>query len=109
MNALVELRNVERVFQVRNNRSFFGMSRPLRAVQDVSFQIRAGETLGLVGESGCGKSTVGKLVLGLLAPSGGDVLFDGQTLSAAQGSTAWRERRRDMQLIFQNPFGALNP
>lgn len=109
MNALVEFRNVAREFQVRRAGSLLGRTQPLRAVQGVSFEIQPGETLGLVGESGCGKSTVGKLVLGLLAPTGGDVLFDGAALSADQGSLAWRERRRDMQMIFQNPFGALNP
>ena len=109
MNALVELRHVERVFQVRSSRAIIGSSRPLKAVQDVSFEIHPGETLGLVGESGCGKSTVGKLVLGLLAPTSGDVLFDGGALSADQSSLDWRASRRDMQMIFQNPFGALNP
>lgn len=109
MSALVELRDVERVFQVRRPGSLLGRSQPLRAVQGVSFTINPGETLGLVGESGCGKSTVGKLVLGLLPPTAGDVLFDGEALDSDPGSLAWRARRRDMQMIFQNPFGALNP
>ena len=109
MTATVEMRNVERVFNVRRAGWILGRSQKLRAVQDVSFEIAAGETLGLVGESGCGKSTVGKLVLGLLQPTSGDVLFDGTALPNRPGRTAWRKARRNMQMIFQNPFGALNP
>lgn len=109
MTALVEFKNVEREFQVRNPAKLLGGKRALRAVQDVSFEIAPGQTLGLVGESGCGKSTVGKLVLGLLPPSEGEVLFDGEPLTADPKDPAWRTRRRDMQMIFQNPFGALNP
>ena len=109
MNALVEFRQVKRVFQVRNPAMILGGKRDLRAVQDVSFDIAPGQTLGLVGESGCGKSTVGKLVLGLLPPTEGEILFDGTPLTADPKDPTWRMRRRDMQMIFQNPFGALNP
>ena len=82
MNALVEFKQVKRVFQVRNPATILGGKLDLRAVQDVSFSIAPGQTLGLVGESGCGKSTVGQLVLGLLPPSDGEILFDGAPLTA---------------------------
>ncbi|MEO0829706.1 MAG: dipeptide/oligopeptide/nickel ABC transporter ATP-binding protein, partial [Pseudomonadota bacterium] len=109
MTALVEFQGVQRRFQVRNPAAILGGKRALHAVQDVSFDIAPGQTLGLVGESGCGKSTVGKLVLGLLPPSGGEIRFDGAPLSADPKDPKWRAQRRDMQMIFQNPFGALNP
>jgi oligopeptide transport system ATP-binding protein len=80
----------------------------LRAVDDVSFEIGAGETLGLVGESGCGKSTVGRLLLRLVEPTSGQVEFMGDDL-VTLAPDALRARRRDMQIIFQDPFGALNP
>jgi oligopeptide/dipeptide ABC transporter ATP-binding protein len=80
----------------------------LRAVDDVSFEIGAGETLGLVGESGCGKSTVGRLLLRLVEPTAGHVEFMGDDL-VTLAPDALRARRRDMQIIFQDPFGALNP
>ena len=109
MTALVEFKQVQRVFHVRNPAAILGGKRALRAVQDVSFDIAPGQTLGLVGESGCGKSTVGKLVLGLLPPTEGEIRFDGAPLSADPKDPTWRKQRRDMQMIFQNPFGALNP
>jgi len=79
-----------------------------RAVDGVSFEIRPGETLGLVGESGCGKTTVGRSVLRLLPISGGRVLFEGQDVFA-QPRSALRGLRRRMQMIFQDPGGSLNP
>lgn len=109
MTKLVEFKGVQRSFQVRNPAALLAGKRSLYAVQDVSFDIAPGQTLGLVGESGCGKSTVGKLVLGLLPPSEGEIRFDGAALSADTKDPKWRAQRRDMQMIFQNPFGALNP
>src|SRR3981081_4812664 len=80
----------------------------IHAVSDVSLQVARGETLGLVGESGCGKSTLGRAVLQLRPAVSGRVLFDGQDLTAMQGDTLRRMRRR-AQLIFQDPIASLNP
>lgn len=79
-----------------------------RAVDGVSFSIAPGETLGLVGESGCGKTTVGRAILRLIPATGGRVTFDGVDVFA-QGATSLRKLRRQMQIIFQDPGGSLNP
>jgi oligopeptide/dipeptide ABC transporter ATP-binding protein len=80
----------------------------IRAVDDVSFIIRAGETLGLVGESGCGKTTVGRTVLRLIEPTAGTIKLDGRDITALS-RTELRPFRRQMQIIFQDPFSSLNP
>jgi oligopeptide/dipeptide ABC transporter ATP-binding protein len=80
----------------------------IQAVDDVSFEVHPGETFALVGESGCGKSTTGRLVLRLIEPTSGSVWFDGRELSAL-GERDLRSLRREMQIIFQDPYSSLNP
>ncbi len=80
----------------------------VQAVDKVSFTVKSGETLGLVGESGCGKTTVGRSILRLIEPTGGDVYFDGQNV-LKMSSGALKAMRRDMQIIFQDPYASLNP
>ena len=80
----------------------------VKAVDDISFEIKVGETFGLVGESGCGKTTAGRAVLRLLEPDAGTIRFDGIDLRSL-GSQELRRRRRDMQIIFQDPYASLNP
>ncbi len=104
------------LLRVENLRTYFPVRTGIRqrvtghvkAVDDVSFEIREGETLGLVGESGCGKTTVGRTILRLIRATGGRVLYKGRDLFALSGSQM-RRLRRDMQIIFQDPVGSLNP
>ncbi len=105
MTALLEAEGLVRRYTMR--RGLLGRQVELRAVDGVSLRLERGETLGLVGESGCGKSTTGRLVLGLEAPDEGTVRFDGAPVPPV-GSTAWRAQRARMQMVFQDPLGALD-
>ncbi|MGV3651850.1 MAG: ABC transporter ATP-binding protein [Devosia sp.] len=105
---LLEVEHLARHFTLGRRGLFGGNQRILRAVDDVSFSIGKGETLGLVGESGCGKTTTGRLILRLIEPSEGVVRFAGRDVRA-MGAGELRALRRDMQIVFQDPFGALNP
>ncbi|MBN8939575.1 MAG: dipeptide ABC transporter ATP-binding protein [Rhizobiales bacterium] len=107
MTMLLETQDLTKHFPARTS-AFGRVLSKVHAVDGVSLSIAAGETLALVGESGCGKSTVGRLVLRLIEATGGQVMFDGDDL-ATLGATALREKRRHAQLIFQDPFASLNP
>ena len=110
---LIRLDGVGRDFDVSRpwlNRVIEGAPRQLlRAVDGVSFDMRKGETLALVGESGCGKSTIARLIVGLYAPSRGSINFDGVEISNPSAGAATAGIRRRMQMIFQDPFASLNP
>lgn len=104
---LIEVRNLTKHFPV--GVGLFGVGREsVKAVDGVSFAIRRGETFGLVGESGCGKSTTGRCILRLIEPTAGEVRFDGQDLLSLS-SDELRRQRQDMQIIFQDPYSSLNP
>lgn len=107
MTPLLQVDNLVRHFR-RHGEGFAARAEQVRAVDGISFELHAGKTLGLVGESGCGKTTAGRLILGLEEPTAGSVRFEGKTVSGL-GATAWRALRRDMQMIFQDPVGALDP
>jgi peptide/nickel transport system ATP-binding protein/oligopeptide transport system ATP-binding protein len=106
-NGLVEVRNLVKYFPVKGG-ILQRTQAWVKAVDDVSLTIRRGETLGLVGESGCGKTTVGRLILKLIEPTSGQILFDGQDLTHLSGGQLKPYRRR-VQIIFQDPFSSLDP
>ena len=105
---LLEVKNLKKYFDVTHGFSFGKEKQYLRAVDGVSFSIRPGETLGLVGESGCGKSTTGNCIIRLLNPSDGQVIFDGKDI-AKMSPKELRPLRRDIQMIFQDPYSSLDP
>lgn len=107
MSGLLEVRDLARHYPVHLPGGLFGKKALLRAVDGVSFQLAAGKTLGLVGESGCGKSTMARLVLGLLPPTRGDVFFNGEPVPSRHGPR-WRAMRRQMQMVYQDPLSALD-
>ena len=105
---LLEVKGLKKYFDVTHGFSFGKEKQYVRAVDGVSFAIRPGETLGLVGESGCGKSTTGNCVIRLLDPSGGEVLFEGKDISKMSPKEL-KPLRRDIQMIFQDPYSSLDP
>ncbi|HMJ07930.1 MAG TPA: ATP-binding cassette domain-containing protein, partial [Pyrinomonadaceae bacterium] len=100
--SLLAVRDLKKYFPVD------GSDDIVRAVDGVTFEIKAGETLGLVGESGCGKSTVGRCILRLHEPNAGEVFFDGRDITRISPGEL-RAVRREMQIIFQDPYASLNP
>ena len=101
--TLVEVKNLKEYFNI--NTGMF-TSKPLKAVDDVSFAIRKGETLGLVGESGCGKTTVGRTLLHLYKPTSGEIFFDGKKIETRKDILEYRKKTA---MVFQDPYSSLNP
>ena len=102
-DMLVEVKHLKEYFNI--NTGMFA-SKPLKAVDDVSFSIRRGETLGLVGESGCGKTTVGRTLLHLYKPTGGEIWFDGKQIVTKKDIAEYRQKTA---MVFQDPYSSLNP
>ena len=105
--SILKVQNLKVYFPVRKN--FFGKTlTEFKAVDDVSFEIMKGETVGLVGESGCGKTTLGRALIRLIEPTGGNILFEGKDIAHID-KKEMRKMRKDIQIIFQDPYGSLNP
>jgi peptide/nickel transport system ATP-binding protein len=106
---LLSVRNLAKTYAIRKSGPFgAGAAQTVRAVDDVSFDVFRGECLGLVGESGCGKTTVSKIVMRALSPDSGRIVFEGRDVRALEGADLF-DYRRKVQFVFQDPFGSLNP
>jgi oligopeptide transport system ATP-binding protein len=105
--SLLEVKNLKVHFPVKHG-LFSRVHAHVKAVDDVSFSLAPGETLGLVGESGCGKTTLGRAIVKLIEPTAGSIVFDGEDIAQLSGAEL-RARRRKFQMIFQDPYGSLNP
>ena len=107
-DILLEVNNLQMYFPISSGILFQRTTAFVKAVDGVSFTVKRGETLGLVGESGCGKTTTGRCILQLYKPTGGQIIFDGQDLGQLK-TKQMRAMRREMQVIFQDPYSSLNP
>jgi oligopeptide transport system ATP-binding protein len=107
-DVLLQVSNLKMYFPVTSGLIFQRAVAQIKAVDDVTFSVQRGETLGLVGESGCGKTTTGRCILQLYKPTEGSIVFDGQELVGLR-TRQMRQMRRQMQVIFQDPFSSLNP
>src|SRR6266516_7106562 len=105
--ALLQVRNLKKYFPIRGGLFSREVAR-VHAVDDISFTIEKGETLGLVGESGCGKSTTGRCILRLIEPTSGEVTFEGKDVTTLD-KRSLRALRKEMQIIFPEPYASLNP
>ncbi|MDI6712018.1 MAG: dipeptide ABC transporter ATP-binding protein [Anaerosomatales bacterium] len=108
MSTILSVRNLKKYFPVEQGVLMSRFGGHVSAVDDVSFDVEQGETLGLVGESGCGKSTTGRCIIRLLEPTAGEVEFEGRDVLALRGKDL-KAFRRDVQIIFQDPYASLNP
>ena len=102
MTALLEVRNLSKDYPARDGKGI------VKAVSNLSFVLGAGQTLGVVGESGCGSSTLARLIMRLIEPTSGEISFKGQNLGLLTASDL-RHRRRDIQMVFQDPYASLDP
>lgn len=107
-SPLLEVKNLKKHFPVKSGGLISKQKNPVKAVDGVSLYVNKGETLGLVGESGCGKSTAGRAILKLHEPTSGEIIFKGQNITDVRGEKL-RKLRSEMQLIFQDPYASLNP
>lgn len=105
--VLLKVDNLKKYFPIRHG-MFARHAGDVKAVDDVSFELYEGETLGIVGESGCGKSTTGRAIMRLHEPTDGQVIFDGVELTKLNGEQM-RKVRREIQMVFQDPYASLNP
>ncbi|MBT2639650.1 MULTISPECIES: dipeptide ABC transporter ATP-binding protein [unclassified Bacillus (in: firmicutes)] len=104
---LLDVQDLKKHFPV-GDQGFFGEKQVVKALDGITFTLKRGETLGIVGESGCGKSTMGRAILRLHEPSSGTIVYDGKDITNVS-KRQMRDNRKDMQIIFQDPYGSLNP
>lgn len=104
--TLFEIESLNKQYSI--SRGLFSKPKIIHAVNDISFKVRKGEILSIVGESGCGKSTTAKMLMGIEEPTGGDIIFEGKNLKNFTPED-WRTYRKKVQIIFQDPYSSLNP
>ncbi|GAF36641.1 oligopeptide transport ATP-binding protein OppF [Lentilactobacillus farraginis DSM 18382 = JCM 14108] len=108
---MIDYSKAKKVLQVEHLKQYFNIGKPdeVRAVDDITFDVYQGETFGLVGESGSGKTTTGRAIIHLYEPTSGKIIFNGEDVSKLRTKAQKQKFRRDMQMIFQDPYASLNP